>query len=181
MTLTTHDPHRLEARPGMLRQGTHFAVLLLTAAAMALEFAHVLEWAPKASYPGTLYVRLQESLYVWFGDIGAVIYVLAVVATLALAILARHDRPARMPLAAAAGVEVIALIVFLTVVYPVNFQFPVHGTGAVPANWTALRDRWELGHAIGFVLFTAAFVLLLTTALRPGTAPSASRRIGASR
>lgn len=152
----------------MLRRGTHFAALLLAAWAMGLELAHVLEWAPKASYPATLYVRLQESLYVWFGDIGSVIWLLAILASLALAILSRHDPLTRVPLAAAVALEAIALIVFFAVVYPVNFRFPVHGPGTVPADWATLRDRWELGHAIGFVLFGAAFILLLIAALRPG-------------
>jgi hypothetical protein len=35
------------------------------------------------------------------------------------------------------------------------------GSGPVPDNWRALRVRWEAGHATGFVLFLAAFVLLL--------------------
>ncbi|MGH3438934.1 MAG: hypothetical protein ACRDRN_21005 [Sciscionella sp.] len=163
----------MDTSPGsgaiMLRRGVLFAGLLLTAWTMALEFAHVLEWAPKAHYPGWLYARLQESLYVWFGNIGSVLEVLAVIVGVALAILARHDRASRGLLASAAGLEVIALIVFLTVVYPVNFQFPVHGFDAVPPDWAALRNRWELGHAVGFVLFTTAFILLLITALRPPT------------
>jgi hypothetical protein len=56
--------------------------------------------------------------------------------------------------------------VFLTIVLPVNSKFPVHGSGVVPAGWQALRDRWEAGHAAGFVLFAAAFVLLLVLAMR---------------
>ena len=158
----------------MLRWGTYFAGLLLAAWATGLELAHVLEWAPKASYPGTLYVRLQESLYVWFGNISSVIWMLAILASLTLAILSRHDRLTRVPLAAAVALEVTALILFFAVVYPVNLRFPVHGAGTVPAGWAALRDRWELGHAIGFALFTTAFILLVTSALRPGD-PYASR------
>jgi hypothetical protein len=58
-------------------------------------------------------------------------------------------------------------MVFLTVVLPVNSRFPVHGSGAVPAGWAGLRDRWEAGHAAGFVLFTVAFIMLALAALRP--------------
>src|SRR5579875_627791 len=169
----------------MLRRGGLFTALLLTALTMGLEFAHVLEWGPKASFPGPLYVRLQESLYNWYGDIGSVIYVLAVVATVALAVLARRDRASCGLLVPAAVAEMAALIVFLTVVLPVNSRFPVHGSGAVPAGWQTLRDHWETGHAIGFALFTAAFILLAMTALRPansvdgrGRAPYSTRRDG---
>jgi hypothetical protein len=69
------------------------------------------------------------------------------------------------------AIEVAALVVFLAVVLPVNSRFPVHGPGAVPAGWRALRDRWEAGHAAGFVLFAVAFMLLLVLAMlrRGGT------------
>lgn len=152
----------------MPRRVVSLAALLLAAWTMGLELAHVLEWPPKAGYPGRLYTRLQESLYVWFGNIGGVIFVLAVVAGVTWAFLVRHERSTRVPVVAAAGAELLALVVFLTVVYPVNFRFPVHGPGAVPDGWEALRDRWELGHTAGFVLFTVAFVLLLVVALRSG-------------
>lgn len=66
---------------------------------------------------------------------------------------------------------------FFAVIYPVNLGFPVHGPINVPADWAALRDRWEIGHAVGFTLFTAAFVLLLLAALStvPGRAEQARR------
>ncbi len=142
-------------------RGTHFAALLLAAWIMGLELAHVLEWAPKAHYPARRYARLQESLYVWFGDVGSVIWILAIAAAAGLAVLLRHDRSARRPAAAAAGLELVALAWFFAVVYPVNLRFPVHGPVTVPADWAVLRDRWEIGHAVGFVLFTAAFVVLV--------------------
>ncbi|HEX3784445.1 MAG TPA: hypothetical protein VHX38_32700 [Pseudonocardiaceae bacterium] len=109
-----------------------FAAVLLTGLTMGLEFAHILEWPQKQHYPGPLYVRLQESLYIWFGNLGGVLYVLAVVATVALAVLARRDRRSRGVLGVAAGLQVVALAGFLTVIYPVNQRFPVNSGGAVP-------------------------------------------------
>ncbi|MBB5156499.1 DUF1772 domain-containing protein [Saccharopolyspora phatthalungensis] len=144
-----------------MRRGVTFAALLLTALTMGLEFAHVLEWPQKQQYPGPLYVQLQESLYVWFGNLGGVLYVLAVVVTVVLAVLTR-----RWPIAVAAGAQVIALASFLTIVYPVNLRLPVGSGGSVPSDWMALRDRWELGHAVGFALFTISFVLLVITLQR---------------
>jgi hypothetical protein len=143
-----------------------FAAVLLTALTMGLEFAHVLEWPQKQHYTGTLYVRLQESLYIWFGNLGGVLYVLAVIATVVLAVLVRRDRGLRGVTAAAAALQVVGLVTFLTIVYPVNLRLPVDSAGAVPADWMALRDRWELGHAIGFVLFAISFVLLLVPLVR---------------
>jgi hypothetical protein len=127
----------------------------------------------ESQLPRPPYARLQESLYNWYGNIGGVIYVLAVVATIMLAVLAWREHASRGLAVAAATMEVAALIVFLTVVLPVNSKFPVHGSGAVPAGWAGLRDRWEAGHATGFVLFTVAFIVLTLTALRLPPGPPA--------
>lgn len=149
-----------------MRRGVLFAAMLLTALTMGLEFAHVLEWPEKQGYPGALYVRLQESLYVWFGNLGGVLYVMAVVATVVLAVLAWRDTGQRWWMTVAAGLQVIGLVTFLTIIYPVNLRLPVYSAGTVPGDWTALRDRWELGHTVGFMLFTASFVLMLIAVLR---------------
>jgi hypothetical protein len=149
-----------------MRRSTWFTTLVLTALTLGLEFAHVLEWPQKQQYPGALYVRLQESLYIWFGNLGGVLYVLAVVASVVLAILLRRDREQRGWVSVAAGLQVVALITFLTIVYPVNLRLPVNSADTVPSDWTALRDRWELGHTIGFVLFGVSFVLLALALIR---------------
>lgn len=159
-----------------MRRACFFLAVLLTAWAMGLEYAHVLEWPAKAGYPAGLYVRLQESLYIWFGNVGGVLYVLAIVLSIATAVLLRHDRTARRLTGAAAGLEIVALATFFMIIYPVNLRLPVHGAGSVPADWAALRNRWELGHTIGFVLFTAAFTLQLLTLLRRSDRPAGSPR-----
>jgi hypothetical protein len=104
---------------------------------------------------------------VWFGNLGGIVYLLAVATTIALAVLARRE-PFRRHLLLAAAAEVIALITFFAIVRPVNGRFPVGPDTVVPAGWTALRDRWEVGHMIGFVLFLIAFLLLIAGRL-PGT------------
>lgn len=156
-----------------MRRGIFFVAVLATALTMGLEFSHVLEWPVKAAYPGDLYVRLQESLYVWFGTLGGALYVLAVLAGVVLAVLHRRNRRAFAVTGAAAGAQVASLATFFAVIYPVNLALPI-GQGVVPANWEAMRFRWELGHTIGFVLFTTAFVLQVAFLLH--TASPGARR-----
>ena len=158
--MPSNQPDTAARRPERGRAVLLFGALLATALTAGLEFAHVLEWAPKSTYSGRLYVQLQESLYVWFGTVGAAIYLLAVAATVALAIALRAEPVARASLRVAAGLEVVALASFLAVIYPVNLRLPLHD-GRVPGDWSQLRLRWELGHTIGFVLFGLALVLLL--------------------
>jgi hypothetical protein len=141
-----------------MRRGLWFAGVVLTALTMGLEFAHVLEWPVKQGYSGEMWVRLQESLYSWFGTVGAALYVLAIVVGVALAVTRK-----RTPLWWAAGLQVVALATFLAVIYPVNRRLPLTSGDqvSVPPDWASLRVRWELGHTVGFALFLAAFVLLL--------------------
>ena len=72
-----------------MRRAVTLVALLSTALTMGLEFAHVLQWPQKQHYDPNLYARLQESLYVWYGNVGGIIYLVAVVATVALAVLTR--------------------------------------------------------------------------------------------
>jgi hypothetical protein len=158
----------------MLRRGVAFAAVFLSALTMGLEFAHVLEWPRKQHYDPALYARLQESLYVWFGNLGGIVYVLAVATTVTLAVLMRREPPRRY-LTVAAAAEVTGLITFLTIVWPVNGRFPVGPDTVVPPDWASLRNRWETGHAVGFILFTVAFICLARALLRTDRIAGRSR------
>lgn len=60
---------------------------------------------PKTNYSGRLYVRLQESLYAWFGYLGSVLYILAILCTIVLAISLRSHYRRRWCAASAAGLQ----------------------------------------------------------------------------
>ncbi|MGH3822796.1 MAG: hypothetical protein ACRDRA_08180, partial [Pseudonocardiaceae bacterium] len=58
--------------------------VLLVGLTMGLEFAHVLELGPRFSYPPELYVALTNTLYFWFGTVGAAVYFLSIPAAVTL-------------------------------------------------------------------------------------------------
>ncbi len=58
---------------------------------------------------------------------------------------------------------VASLIVFFAVTFPIN-RVTSNWT-VMPANWEALRRRWELSHAANAVLYGVAFVVLLLSLL----------------
>lgn len=151
--------------------------LLLVALTMGQLYAHVLELGPKMQYAPQLYIRLNNSLYAWFGPpLGAAINVGAVVVTAALAWLTRRHRHLRLFTGIAGLLQVAQLVVYFARVEPVNMRFRALGPGQVPSDFTALRAQWEYGHALGFGLFAAAFLLLIIslafkpTAEEPGAA-----------
>ncbi|MGH3774789.1 MAG: hypothetical protein ACRDRR_03480 [Pseudonocardiaceae bacterium] len=141
--------------------------LLLAALTMGLLFAHVLELGPKFGYPPELYVRLNNSLYAWYGPpLGALLYVGSIVAAGVLTWLVRRRRAALAWTGTAAILQAVALVTYFVVVEPVNQRLRPLPPGAVPADFTALRTQWEFGHATEFVLFLVAFVLLVVSVLR---------------
>jgi hypothetical protein len=136
--------------------------LLLVALTMGQLYAHVLELGPKIQYPPQLYLRLNTSLYAWFGPpLGAAINTGAIVATAALAWLVRRHRRLRLLTGIAALLQVAQLVIYFARVEPVNVRFRALPLGQIPSDFTALRAQWEYGHALGFVLFATAFLLLV--------------------
>ena len=173
-----------------MTRATQVLSLLLVALTMGLEFAHTLELGPKLNYPPELYLRLNTSLYAWFGPPpGAAIWLGAILATGVATWLLRRRRGWLLT-GTALALQVVALAHYFARVEPVNVRFRALPAGQVPSDFTALRTQWEYGHAVGFALFTVAFLLLLIahpsatvvnsaapTFLRGGmSVPSSSRR-----
>jgi hypothetical protein len=147
----------------MLRVWQTVAITLV-ALAMGTSFAHVLEWPAKLHYTGELYLRLQTSLYAYWGppSITGFIEPAAVLSVLFLAVACRR-RPVTLRLAVGAAICLLLgfPVVFFWRVAPANATFfhAAH-TGILPSDWNAWRMRWETGHTIRFVLHLIAFVLL---------------------
>lgn len=152
---------------------TQVLALLLVALTMGLEFAHTLELGPKLNYPPELYLRLNTTLYVWFGPpLGAAINTGAIVVTGALVWLMRRQRPPLLLTSTAFALQVAQLANYFARVEPVNGRFRALAPRQVPGDFAALRAQWEYGHALGFVLFAVAFVLLVISLL--GICPNSS-------
>jgi hypothetical protein len=147
----------------MLRVWQTIAITLV-ALTMGTSFAHVLELPAKLHYTGEFYLRLQTSMYAYWGPPSVTGFVepAAVLSVLSLAVLCRR-RPVtqRLTLGAAICLLLAFPVVFFWRVAPANATF-FHATqtGILPANWNVWRMRWETGHAIRFVLHLIAFVLL---------------------
>jgi hypothetical protein len=155
----------------------HVVTLVLVALVLGTSFAHVLEWPAKLQYDGSLYTRLQTTLYMRWGPPSLTGFVepAALLAVLVLAALLRHERPAFTLVAVAAGALLLAFpVIFFWRVQPANAAFRAAAlAGTVPADWAAWRTRWETGHALRFLLHLIAFVLLASAATQVGGHPDA--------
>ena len=136
----------------------------LVALTMGTSFAHVLEWPAKLDYTGEFYLRLQTSLYAYWGPprITGFVEPAAVLSVFFLAVLCRaHPVTLRLTVGAAICLLLAFPVVFFWRVAPANATF-FHAAraGMLPPDWNSWRMRWETGHAIRFLLHLIAFVLI---------------------
>jgi hypothetical protein len=162
-----------------LRAGTRRAGIVAVAAAaltMGLTFAHTLELPQKLGYDAAMWIRVQQSLYRYFGLVGGPVEVAAVIAAVVFAFRAR-GRPGGRLAAVGAALFVVALAWWFAVVNTANAQIGGWAVDAAPSDWERWRAQWEFGHATHFALTLAGFLALLLATVRAagGTATRRAR------
>lgn len=145
-----------------------FVTMVLAALALTTTSAHVLELPQKMQYDPELYSAVNTTMYRYFGTVGAIYCVGALVAAFVLALLVRKH-------AAAYRWSLIGALLFLgwfltwiALVVPVNSLIATArdtSPEALPSLWTEMRARWEYGHAFGFVLQLLGFCALVLSVL----------------
>jgi hypothetical protein len=142
-----------------------FVTLLLVTLTLGLVFAHVMEIPGKLRLDGPTWLTVQQNLYVGFGVIGSIIEIAAIVLAWILAFAVRRRRPAFYWTVGAAVAVTVGLAVWFALVSPMNTVLSAWTPETLPADWTAVRDQWELGHAIHCGLFLLGFGALVIALL----------------
>jgi hypothetical protein len=141
-----------------------FISLLFVALVLAPALAHLLELPNKIGLSREEYLVVQQ-IYNGWQLLGIVIYG-ALLSTLALTIMVRHQ-PRVFALTLAAFLCLLAAhVLFWIFTFPANKE-TLYWT-ALPENWMALRAQWEYSHAAGAVLNLVAFVMLVLSVLVRG-------------
>lgn len=138
----------------------------------------------RRTYDPALYVTVTHTLYRYFGIVGAMIEVGAVIAAViwVTRLVRSRSSPASARGWAVAGAAclVLAHALFWLLINPVNAAFAAWTPTSVPVDWTRFRDQWEFTHAARGGLFVLGFSALLVSVL-VGWAPGQStlrRRTG---
>jgi hypothetical protein len=157
-----------------------FLTLVLTALALTMTSAHVLELPAKMRYDPALYTTVNGTLYRNFALIGGAYTVLSLVAAGVLVVLVRGRGAAVLWTAVAAACLFLAFVSWLTLVEPVNRAVASAyrtAPASLPALWVTLRPRWEYGHAVGFVIQLIGFCALVVSTLieTPARVPGGAR------
>ncbi len=112
--------------------------------------AHLLELPQRMKFDQQLWVRVTvfENVYRFFGSVGAMFEMGAILAAIVLTILVRKHHSVFYWTLAGTLILVTALVSWILFVAPMNAEFTQWLTNPVPANWARYRDQWEYAHAI---------------------------------
>jgi hypothetical protein len=161
----------------MATRWIRFASLLFAALALIPSGAHLLELPNKIDLSGPEYLTVQQ-IYRGWSFAGIVVFG-ALISIAMLAFLVRRDRaqfvPVTIALLCVAGTQAI----FWTLNYPVNQE--TQNWTTLPANWEALRQRWETGHAMSAALNLGALLALIAALPSHDRASSATADLRARR
>ncbi len=139
-----------------------FFALLFTALALVPAGAHLLELPAKMALAQGQYMDAQQ-LYRGWAWLGSFL-LLAIVANAGLTVMLRRRQLAFQFAAIAFFLPACALAIFFGWTYPANV---VTGNWtAVPADWQAMRVRWEYSHAAGAICILGALCAQILSVLR---------------
>jgi hypothetical protein len=145
-----------------------FVTILLSALVTGMAFCHALELPAKMQYSASLYITVQNSLYVAFGPphIGMFIELAAPLAAIGLAVLVRKRRPSFQWTLVAIALMLLAFpVIFFAYTEPANTVFRAATPEAIPPNWEQLRAQWEYSHLARFFCHLASFSAFVISVL----------------
>lgn len=141
-----------------------WALLTMTVAALSLgpSFAHVLEAPPRLAWAPDLWreTTVFNAQFWLFAAVGAPLDVAAIFCPAVLSMLLRRDRPALYFALAATLLYALSLAAWFALVNPANAVLATWVPGPVPADFDAIRLRWETGHMVVAALKAVGFVTL---------------------
>jgi hypothetical protein len=157
-------------RHAMAIKIVRFVSLFLLGLALGASLAHLFELPNKIHLAREDYLTVQQ-IYRGWALLGIPV-IGALISTAVLAFLVRRDAVALVWTVIALAFIVATQAVFWIFTFPANQQ-TVNWT-VLPADWEALRARWEYSHAAGAAMNLTAYAALVISILAGG-------RVGAAR
>lgn len=147
--------------------GLRLATLVCAALSTGLSFAHLLGKAPRLRWEPELWMgaTVFGGQYALFGLVGAILDPLIVLLTALLAWLVRRRGPVFVTTLMGALLFTLALVLWLTMVMPMNEVMAGWTRGSVPADFAAVRAQWENGHGLIAIVKLVAFAALAYSVL----------------
>jgi quinol-cytochrome oxidoreductase complex cytochrome b subunit len=122
---------------------------------------------------GSAYVAVRHAEYDYFTWFIGLVFLPTIVTVVMFVITTyKAHSPLRRPALLALGLIVVAIAITLAVNGPINVEQLSWSTQSPPADWAAVRDRWQIAHAVRTLALILALVAL--------SAPATARRTGHS-
>ena len=143
----------------VLQDASSFAAVLFAGLAAGLLFGTALEQRQLKALDASGWVVARQSIDAVFSRMMPWLWN----TTLILLFVAAYYNvgAARWLMNAAGGMLLLGIVLTLVFEVPINKQIAVWTATSVPANWTALRDRWVTFHFARTAAGVVAFVLAL--------------------
>lgn len=130
---------------------------------MSLSVAHLFEMPQRMKFDAKLWVDVTVfgNVFQYFGTVGAVFEIGAILLSLILIFLVRSR--SRMVFYLTLGGTVFLIAAFagwLIFVAPVNEELAKWVTNPIPPDWADWRRQWEYAHSVDAILKIVGFVLL---------------------
>jgi uncharacterized membrane protein len=118
-------------------------------------------------YGSAVYTQVRLIELEHLDDLATSLLVPAILASvvLAVAVIRRRDAKRWLPLTAVL-LLLATLVISVSISVPINTAQASWSVVAPPADWSAVRDRWQLAHVARTTTSVLAFVLLTAAAMR---------------
>jgi uncharacterized membrane protein len=123
-------------------------------------------------FDASVYTQFQQVALVGLPILASVLLLPALIATAVQAILALKTKGRTFWLTAGAlALLLLALVITLVVNVPINLDEGGWNIQSPPADWAAVRDRWQVGHAVRTSAALLAFAALAFAFVQPMADP----------
>lgn len=145
-----------------LRHTLYGLAFICAAIALGLTLAHVLEIPGKRQLSGEEWLQIQQTFYLGYAIVGAIAEVGGLLASFGIVATERRERVSTFwPVISAIGFAGMLGTYWLRN-RPLNDRIASWSAQALPADWSVVRDRWDMAHSISTIFAAVAFGSLLT-------------------
>lgn len=129
---------------------TVYLALMVMALSLGPSFAHLLEAAPRLDWSAELWreTTVFNRQFVHFATIGGPLDVGAILLGVALCLVLRGKPRPFLFACVATALYAASLATWFAVVAPANAVLATWEPGPIPADFDAIRQRWETGHMV---------------------------------
>lgn len=141
-----------------------FFALLLFGVELGVSYSHMMQWIGKSQLPLATFLAVQTTLIQYKVGLGVVEIGSFLSLTLILKLSSPKSLRFRLAIAAMSSL-VLAFLVWVVFIEPINAFVDAWTENSYPADWTQYRERWHSLHLVRLLLLTVGMSSLASSAI----------------